>query len=140
MPRNLLTTLLLPAALYLLATACGQTEHLQGKALYTTHCSNCHLDEGTGVGQLIPPLAASDWLRENQADATRSLRYGQQGEIVVNGVTYDHEMPANEELTDFQIVNIMNYINQAWGNDFGTVTVTEAREWLGPQYGSGSGR
>ena len=126
------------AAIYGLSAACGQTEHLQGKALYTTHCANCHLDEGTGVGQLIPPLAGSDWLRDNQADATRSLRYGQQGEIVVNGVTYDHVMPANQELTDFQIVNIMNYINQAWGNDYGTVTVAEAREWLGPQYGPGA--
>ena len=33
---------------------------IQGKQLYTTHCSNCHQENGDGLGKLFPPLAKSD--------------------------------------------------------------------------------
>ncbi len=49
---------------------------------------------------------------------------------MVNGKTYNHEMPGNKELSEFQIVNIVNYINQAWGNDYGSITVEDSRRWL----------
>ncbi|MBB4078098.1 mono/diheme cytochrome c family protein [Lewinella aquimaris] len=123
----------LAALLMILAHACGKTEHLQGKALYTTHCNNCHLEEGQGVGRLVPPLAGADYLRDRPDEVVRGIRSGMEGPMVVNGVTYDHLMPANKELTDFQIVNIMNYINTAWGNDYELVTVNEVRSWLSPE-------
>ena len=124
------TALLLILFVLLLALACGKTEHLQGKALYTTHCANCHLEDGSGLRQLIPPLAGADYLRDNPAEVVRGIRHGMEGPMVVNGVAFNHEMPANIDLTDFQIVNIVNYINQAWGNDYGLVTVDEVRGWL----------
>ena len=130
MLRSLLSFFVLAICLGGLITACGKTEHLQGKALYVTHCNNCHLEEGQGLRQLIPPLAGSDYLRENSADVARGIRHGMQGPMVVNGVTYDYAMPANIELTDFQIVNIMNYVHTAWGNDVPLVTVDEVRGWL----------
>lgn len=129
MKRTLPTAGLL--AILLLALArCGQTEHLQGRALYTTHCANCHMEDGTGLGALIPPLAGADYLRDHPDRAVYGIRHGMRGPLVVNGKTYDQEMPANVELTEFQIVNIVNYVNQAWGNDYGLITVAEAREWL----------
>ncbi|THH41511.1 c-type cytochrome [Neolewinella litorea] len=130
MLRPLLALLTLFVLTLGLTTACGQTEHLQGRNLYLEHCANCHLDEGQGLRRLIPPLAGSDYLRDQPAAAVRGIRYGMEGPMTVNGVTYDQPMPGNIELSEFQIVNIMNYINQAWGNDFGTVTVEEARGWL----------
>ena len=110
--------------------ACGKTTHQQGHNLYDVHCSNCHMEEGIGLRQLIPPLAGSDWLRENPEAVVKGIVYGMQGPIVVNGVTYNQPMPGNRELTEFQIVNIVNYINQAWGNDYGLITVTDTREWM----------
>lgn len=44
------------------------------------------------------------------------------GKVVVNGVEYEGEMPGVKELTDFEITNLINYINTAWGNDFPPVT------------------
>ena len=114
----------------LLPLACGQTEYLQGHALYDTHCANCHMEDGTGLRNLIPPVAGADYLRDRPGDVVRGIRYGMRGPMVVNGERYDHEMPANGELSEFQIVNIVNYMNQAWGNDYGTITVTQARDWL----------
>ncbi|MEL7159627.1 MAG: cytochrome c [Bacteroidota bacterium] len=115
----------------LLAVACGQTDNVQGHNLYDQHCANCHMEEGTGLRQLIPPLAGSDYLRDNPREVVRGIRYGMEGPMVVNGVAYHQPMPGNDELSEFQIVNIVNYLNRAWGNDYGRISVTEAREWLG---------
>ncbi|PPK86443.1 cbb3-type cytochrome c oxidase subunit III [Neolewinella xylanilytica] len=130
MPRYVVVFLIL-AGMLALPLACGKTEHLQGKSLYLEHCANCHFEEGQGLRQLMPPLAGADYLRDRPADVVRGIRHGMQGPMEVNGVLYNAEMPANKELSDFQIVNIMNYINQAWGNDYGNVTVQEVRTWLG---------
>jgi len=110
--------------------ACGKTNNQQGHALYDQHCANCHMEEGEGLRSLIPPLAGADYLAENPKAVVRGIRYGMAGPLQVNGVTYSEAMPGNEELSEFQIVNIVNYINQAWGNDYGRITVAETREWL----------
>lgn len=112
------------------AASCGQTQHLQGKNLYLTHCNNCHLEEGQGLRQLIPPLAGSDYLAERPDDVVRGIRNGMNGPMEVNGVIYNHPMPAYPELSETQIVNVVNYVNTAWGNDYPLVTITEVRDWL----------
>ena len=127
--RSLLVFSCLLSAVMVFAT-CGKTTHSQGHNLYDTHCGNCHMEDGKGLRQLIPPLAGSDWLRDNQAEAVAGIFHGMQAPVVVNGVTYRQPMPGNQDLSEFQIVNIVNYINQAWGNDYGLITVTEAREWM----------
>ncbi|MEM1358098.1 MAG: cytochrome c [Bacteroidota bacterium] len=115
---------------FFILIACGKTDHVQGHNLYDQHCANCHMEEGEGLRQLIPPLAGADYLRENPREVVRGIRYGMDGPVIVNGVTYNQPMPGNDELSEFQIVNIVNYLNQAWGNDYGTITVIEARKWL----------
>jgi mono/diheme cytochrome c family protein len=117
-------------SLIILPQSCGQTERLQGRALYAEHCGNCHMDGGEGLRQLIPPLAGADYLRDNPEAVVKGIRYGMEGPMLVNGVIYNQPMPGNKELSEFQIVNIVNYINQAWGNDYGTITVEDTRKWL----------
>lgn len=121
---------LLPLIPLVLLLACGKTGNDQGHALYDKHCASCHFEEGTGLRNLMPPLAGSDYLRDNPRAVVRGMRYGMKGPMVVNGKTYDEVMPGNAELSEFQIVNIVNYINQAWGNDYPRITVREARDWL----------
>lgn len=121
-----LLIILIPLA----AVACGQTDYRQGKALYTQYCANCHMDDGRGLGKLIPPLAEADWLRDNQEKLSCLIVNGMEGAIVVNDTTYKQVMPGVENLSEFQIANIINYINHAWGNDYGIATVAEIREQL----------
>jgi len=116
--------------LLFLPAACGKTDNQQGHNLYDQHCGSCHFEEGTGLRRLMPPLAGSDYLKNRPRDVVRGIRYGMKGPIVVNGITYDEVMPGNQDLSEFQIVNIVNYINQAWGNDYGRITVEETRRWL----------
>lgn len=119
--------ILLPVFLLI---ACGKTDNAQGHILYDKHCANCHMEEGEGLRRLIPPLAGSDYLRDNPREVIRGMRYGMKGPMMVNGVLYNEVMPGNSELSEFQIVNIANYLNQAWGNDGPLVTVRDARGWL----------
>lgn len=122
--------LLLPLIAPFAPFACGKTDNAQGRVLYDQHCANCHMEDGKGLRRLIPPLAGADYLRENPREVVRGMRYGMKGPLVVNGITYNQPMPGNAELSEFQIVNIANYINGAWGNDGPDITVGEVRRWL----------
>ena len=102
--------------------SCEQETYMQGKRLYEAHCQNCHAEDGVGLSKLIPPLAKSDYLRDHQSKITCIIRNGQNEKIVVNGIEYQQEMPG-KKFTEVQVTNIINYINHAWGNDFGVTTL-----------------
>lgn len=98
-------------------TACQSAQQYgDGQQLYTRHCANCHSDDGTGLEGLIPPLKAADMLQQGGAEVACWIRKGLNGKIFVNGREYEGEMPANKDLTEIEITNILNYINNSWGN------------------------
>ncbi len=109
---------------------CERKPYRQGEILYQNFCANCHMDDGTGLAGNIPPLARADYVRQNQERLACIIRYGIEEEIVVNGKTYSNPMAAIPELSEFEIANIINYINQAWGNDYGYMPVKEIRKRL----------
>lgn len=98
----------------------------RGKVVYDMNCMVCHLGQGEGVPGVNPPLAGSDYLMEKPIAAARAIKYGQQGKVVVNGVTYNSYM-ANLGLDDDEVADVMNYIMNSWGNE-ATEMITE--EWV----------
>ncbi|WP_448529938.1 c-type cytochrome [Raineya sp.] len=82
----------------------------QGQKLYALHCSSCHMEKGEGLAGLIPPLKNADWLAQNPEKIACIIRYGQKGKVLVNGITYNHPMPANLKLSDTEIHNLTNFI------------------------------
>ncbi len=86
-----------------------------GKELYADFCTNCHLPDGKGVEGVYPPLAGSDYLLQNRKAAIHAVKYGQSGEITVNGTTYNNFM-APLGLTDEEVADVMNYILNSWSN------------------------
>lgn len=101
-----------------------------GQDLYLQYCSNCHQVDGTGLARLYPPLANSDYLKENFTKSVCSMKYGLRGEIEVNGVTYNQNMPGIPTLTPLEIAEISTYIYNSWGNERGIVTINEVEEAL----------
>lgn len=92
-----------------------------GKQVYMTTCFACHQAEGQGIESVFPPLAKSDYLN---ADVDRSIKVvlqGLQGEITVNGATYNNVMPS-QGLTDEEIANVLTYIYNSWDNNKERVT------------------
>lgn len=97
---------------------------IRGEIIYKKDCRICHKSDGLGKGNKYPPLANSDWLLSNPQKAIRAIKYGLEDQIIVNGVTYAEKMKARS-LSDQQIVDVMNYILNSWGNNFEQVISIE---------------
>ncbi len=118
------------AAVLTTLTQCFTNKQNEGERLYAQHCANCHMDDGSGLRNLIPPLAKADYLVSHRDDLACIIQHGQQGEIVVNGVTYNHVMPGAEHLNKGQITNILNYIQTNFGNSNERFTIQEVEKQL----------
>lgn len=101
-----------------------------GRGLYELHCASCHMEEGQGLGRLIPPLKNADYLMKNVPGAARVIKYGLKDPIAVNGQTYEQPMPAHADLTPLEIAEILTFVSNSWGNAHGGVTVEEVKEAL----------
>ena len=98
----------------------------RGKNLYEGMCSGCHLIDGTGLEGVFPPVANSDYLQRNREASIRAIKYGQEGEIIVNGLTYNNVMPSSGA-NDQEIADMMNYMLNHWKNEGKTVTAEEVK-------------
>jgi mono/diheme cytochrome c family protein len=87
----------------------------RGEEIYSDFCISCHLPNGAGVVNVNPPLANSDYLLKNREASIRGVKFGQKGEIIVNGKKYNNTMDALG-LSDNEVADVMNYINNSWGN------------------------
>ncbi len=105
--------------------ACDLHPFKHGEILYENFCANCHMEDGKGLKGLIPPLAGSDYLQKERDNVPCLIRHGIKDTIAVNGQLFYQEMTAITQLSDFEIANVINYINHAWGNDFGYTTIDE---------------
>ncbi len=104
----------------------------RGKEIYTDFCVTCHLATGKGVKNTYPPLAQSDYLMNNRQQSIRGVKYGQRGEMVVNGVTYNNTMmPLG--LTDEEVADVMNYVYNSWGNKNESMVTVEEVAGIGPR-------
>jgi cytochrome c551 len=95
----------------------------QGEQLYSQHCSNCHQKDGQGLGRLYPPLNKSDYMENNFNDVLCLIRNGKNGELIVNGVTFNQPMPGIPSLTDLEIAEIATYIYNTWDKKKGIIEV-----------------
>lgn len=91
------------------------------------------MEDGTGLAELYPPLNGSDWLMLNREKLPTVMRYGIEGELIVNGLKYNIPMSGLPELSAVEISNISNYILSAWTNKLGNLSFEEVQEALKPQ-------
>lgn len=87
----------------------------EGRIIYNDFCMSCHMANGEGAGNVFPPLANSDFLRDKQIESIKAIKFGMSGAIVVNGKTYNSVMTPLG-LSDQEIADVMNFINNSWGN------------------------
>jgi mono/diheme cytochrome c family protein len=96
----------------------------RGEQIYTDMCITCHLPNGKGVPKAFPPLADSDYLRNKQTESIKAVKNGMSGKIVVNGITYNSVM-SPLGLSDEEVADVMNYINNSWGNKIKNIVTPE---------------
>jgi cytochrome c551 len=127
------------AACSLWLTACGsstnhstkfQQYYAQGEQLYIKNCSNCHQKKGDGLGLLYPPLNQSDYMDNNVGEVICLMKYGKEGEIVVNGRKYNKPMKGNYSLTEIELAEIATYIYNTWQHEKGIIEIQTVKDAL----------
>jgi cytochrome c551 len=102
----------------------------QGEQLYMKHCSNCHQQDGRGLGRVYPPLNVSDFMNDNFNQVICLIRYGRSDDLIVNGVSFNQSMPGVGALTDLEIAEIVTYIYNSWSHKRGIADVKDVTEIL----------
>ena len=84
------------------------------------NCQGCHQANGAGLPPVFPPLA--DHLPDvfaaegGRSYLANTLLYGVQGQIQIDGRSYNGVMPAWAQLSDAQIAAVLNHALMSWGN------------------------
>jgi mono/diheme cytochrome c family protein len=69
-----------------------------------------------GVPGTYPPLAGSPIVLGDPAIPIRILLNGLQGEVHVEGLAYNGEMPSWKKFSDEQIAAVLTYVRGSWNN------------------------
>lgn len=96
----------------------------RGIKVYGMMCASCHGIKGTGITGVIPPVAKSDYLKKNPMRAARAIKYGLNGEIKVNKVSYNGFMP-KMGLTNEQTTDVMNFMLNKWNDSKQILTIKQ---------------
>ncbi|MEP6737535.1 MAG: c-type cytochrome [Chryseolinea sp.] len=108
-----------------------QGDELEGSILYDTYCAMCHQRNGKGDNNRFPPLAGSDFVTGEETKLISIVLNGLEGEIKVNGKSYNGLMPQNSHLDDHAIASILTYIRGNFGNSaesIGALKVQKIRQ------------
>ena len=98
----------------------------RGKKVYLSSCFACHMANGEGLPNVFPPLANSDYLKADKDRAIKVVLKGMTGPVTVNGKTYNNMMPP-QDLSDDQAADVLTYVMNHWGNDYGNVDAADVR-------------
>lgn len=99
----------------------------RGQEVFNATCKNCHQENGQGQPGVYPPLAKSDFLAKDAKRAIGIVRNGLNGEITVNGKVYNNDMPAQTQLTDQQVSDVLNFVRNSWGNKGKAITLVQVK-------------
>ncbi len=98
-----------------------------GAKIFKEKCVACHQLTGMGVPGAFPPLKGSDYLKADKKRAVAQVLNGSNHEIIVNGSKYSIPMPHQVD-NHKDAVAVINYVLNAWGNDYGTVKLEEVKD------------
>jgi len=115
----------------MLAAAAVQAQS-PGEALYLQHCAVCHQPDGKGVPGFFPPLAGNPRVTAEDPDQVQvylgRVVFGRHGGLIVDKQVYSGTMPPIGyvgRVNDSELLDLINYQRQAWGNDARPVTFEE---------------
>lgn len=104
-----------------------QTSIARGKTVYDLYCLACHQADGSGVPNLNPPLIKTSWVLGSKAVLVQQILKGSNGKVEIDGETFHNTMPAQAQLTDQQIADVLTYVRNSFGNKASIVTPAEVK-------------
>lgn len=130
MARNKLVALALGGLILTTLTQCFTNKKNEGQRLYEANCQSCHMEDGSGLRGVIPPIAGADYLKKHRNELPCLVRHGIEGPITVNGIEYNQPMPGVETMREDEITNLLNYIQTNFGNNNQRYTMPEVEQLL----------
>ena len=86
-------------------------DYSKGKEIYASKCQACHQENGEGVGETFPGL-------KGKACDLNTVVNGKEGTAMV---------AFKGQLSNEEIVEVVNYVNHAWDNNFADVKVEDIK-------------
>lgn len=101
----------------------------RGKKLYAQYCLTCHQESGEGVPKLNPSLINTSYV---SGDKTKLILWVLSGspdpKIAIDGKFYSNNMPAQKNLSDQQIADVLTYIRNSFGNKASAVLPADVKK------------
>jgi mono/diheme cytochrome c family protein len=97
----------------------------RGKKVYELNCLACHQVDGAGVPRMNPPLIKTKQILGDKKKLINIILKGLDEEVEINGELYNNPMPAQPQLTNQQIADVLTYVRNSFGNKAGVVTLAE---------------
>lgn len=99
-----------------------------GMSIFIAQCSSCHGADGRGQAPWIPPLAGATSMQVDPSSAINVVLNGS-ARIVADGIPDTYRMPAyRKQLSDQQMVDVINYIRTSWGNHGEKIKAKDVKE------------
>jgi len=86
------------------------------------------MTDGSGLNKLIPALELSDAMGTDRLGCI--IRNGLNDTIFGKNEFLVKQMPSFPKLTENEITNIVNYMNNRWSPNFKEINILEMKEYL----------
>ncbi len=97
----------------------------RGKVVYEKTCAPCHQPDGDGVPRMNPPLIKTKIVLGAKEKLVQIIVKGFNEEVEINGELYSNPMPAQPQLTNQEIADVLTFVRNSFGNKATAVTVAE---------------
>lgn len=100
-----------------------------GSQTYYEYCVSCHLYDGSGHGEFMPPLAGNPVVMDPDASSLINLTLNGSLRVVIGGEPETYDMPYfHGLLDDQQIADVVTFMRNAWGHDASAVSLEQVSE------------
>jgi mono/diheme cytochrome c family protein len=99
----------------------------RGKKVYDTYCLTCHQMDGAGVPRMNPPLIKTTYVLGDKKRLINIILKGFNESVEINGDYYDNPMPAQPQLNDQQIADVLTYVRNSFSNKASLITAAEVK-------------
>ena len=100
----------------------------RGKVVYEKNCLACHQVNGAGVPRMNPPLIKTKHVLGDKIKLIQIVIKGYDEEVEINGEFYNNPMPAQVQLNDQQVADVLTYVRNSFGNKATMVTIGEVKK------------
>ena len=99
----------------------------RGKKVYDQYCMSCHMQDGTGVPRLNPPLVKTSYVIGDKTTIIEIILKGFDAQVEIEGEYYQNTMAPHDFLTDEQIADVATYVRNSFGNKSSVVVPADVK-------------